>query len=115
MGAPQSCVLCGGCCHVTAGGRCCWSVPTATRPAVTSTVGNGIAFRDGQTESGGPIGVAGHVIGCATLPKAAICAEVGVERLPPSFALTDLCHARSRGFRLCSPRPKRQRKPVSVR
>jgi hypothetical protein len=36
------------------GGRaCCWTVPTAIR---TSTVGSGIAFRDGQTESGRPIG-----------------------------------------------------------
>jgi hypothetical protein len=35
------------------------------------------------------------------LPKAATYAEAGAERLPPSFALTDLCRARSCGFPTC--------------
>src|SRR5438093_7996197 len=98
MGVLQFCVSSGRGFRETVGGPCCSSVPTAIRPAVTSTVGNGIAFRDGQIESGGPIGVAGRVTGCATLPKVAISVEAGVERWPPYFALTETYRARSNGF-----------------
>ena len=75
MGAPQFFVSCGRRCRETAGGPCCWPVPTATRRAVTSTAGSGTAFRDGQTESGVSVGDAGLVLDCATPPKAAICAR----------------------------------------
>jgi 5S rRNA maturation endonuclease (ribonuclease M5) len=75
MGVSQFCVLSGGCFRRTVDGPCCWSVPAATRRAVTSTVGNGTVFRDGRTESGVSTGDAVRVLDCATLPRAAICAR----------------------------------------
>lgn len=101
-GAPQFSVSFGECCPGTAGGPCCWSAPTTTRRAVTSTVGNDIAFRDGRTESGASVGDAARVLNCATLPKAAICGEAGVVRWGPYFALSETCHDQSRGFLTCS-------------
>jgi excisionase family DNA binding protein len=59
------------------------------------------------------LGAAALAIGCATLPKAAICAEVGAVRWPPYFALSETYLVRSPGFLTCSPRLKR-RKLASV-
>ena len=92
----------------TVDGPCCWSVPTATRRAVTSTVGNGIAFRDGRTESGVSAGDAGLALDCATLPKAAICVRA------LCGGLWGTCHGRNHGFRLCSRHRKRRQKRASV-
>src|SRR5258706_5102884 len=95
-GVSQFCVSSGACCPGTAVGLCFWSVPTATHRAVTSTAGNGTAFRDGQTESGKSVGDAGLVLDCATLPKAAICVrESCFERLETHLA--PIC-----GFLTCS-------------
>ena len=80
------------------GGRSSSFARTVTRRAVTSTVGNGIAFRDGRTESGASVGDAAYAPGCVTLPKAVICAEAGEVRWPPYFALTETCPAQSPGF-----------------
>ena len=105
MRAQQFCVSRGGRCPAKAGGRSSWSVRTATRHAVTSTAGNGIAFRDGQTESGESVGDAGHVPGCAILPKAAICIQQVSGDLGDSascWPLTETCLSRSRGFLTCS-------------
>ena len=98
-GVPQFCVSSGACSHETVGELCYWSVPTVAPRAVTSTDGNGIVFRDGQTESGKSVGDAALVLDCATLPKAAICA---LERVIPRVSET--CRGRSRGF-LTSLRP----------
>src|SRR6266436_7893506 len=46
MGVLPFCVSSGGGFRETVGGPCCWSVPTAIRPAVTSTDGNGIVLRE---------------------------------------------------------------------
>src|SRR6266567_3704547 len=101
MRAPRLCLSSGGRCPVTAGGRFSYFARSVGRLAVTSTAGNGTVFRDGRIESGVLVGGAALALDCATPARAAICAEADVERLPPSFELTDLCRARSRGFRLC--------------
>jgi hypothetical protein len=94
------------------GGRCCWNAPTAESRAVTSTVGNGTAFRDGRTELGVAVGDVDLVLDCVTHPRAAICAEAGVVHWPRYFALSETCLARSPGFPTCSPHLKRRRKPA---
>jgi len=60
--------------------------------------------------SGVSAGDAVHVLDCATHPKAAICAEAGVVRWAPYFALTETCQGRSRGFLTYSLHRKRRRK-----
>src|SRR5882724_7536437 len=117
MGAPRCCVSSGECCHATAGGPCCWSVPLATRLAVTSTAGNGTVFRDGRTESGVSTGDAAHAHGCATLPKVGICVQQvsgDLGSLASCLPLTETCHDRCRGFLTCSPHLKRRQKLASV-
>jgi hypothetical protein len=72
------------------------------------------SWSDGRTEFEVSLGDADHAPGCATPPKAAICAEAGVVRWPPYFAHTETCRALTCGFRLCSRRRKRRQKRVSV-
>jgi hypothetical protein len=92
MGAPRFCVSSGECCHGTAGGLYCWSVPTATRRAVMCTVGSGTARQDGQTELGASIGDAARVLGCATHRKVAICVRA------LCFGHSETCRVLSCGF-----------------
>jgi hypothetical protein len=49
-------------------------VRTATDRAVMSTAGNGISFQGARTWSVASVGDTTHAPGCATLPRAAICA-----------------------------------------
>lgn len=94
-------------CHATVGEPSSYFALTATPHAVTSTGGNGIVFRDGQTELGKSVGGAGLVLGCATLPKAVICVQQvsgDLGNLASGFALTEICHGQSRGY-LTSLRP----------
>ena len=72
--------------HATAGGRSSYFAHGARRHGVLSTVGNGIAFRGGRTESGGSVGDAGLVLNCATLRKVAIYAPANCS------ALSETCH-----------------------
>src|SRR5215468_6714787 len=115
MEAPQFSVSSGNSFHATAGGRYCCFVPIAKHRAVSSTDGNGIAFRAGRTESGASVGGAAHALNCAIRPKAAIYGEVGEEQSPRSFArLSEICRALNRGFPMCLSRRKRRRKRESV-
>jgi len=75
MEVSLCCVTSGGRCHATAGGPSSCFALTAIPRAVTSTGGNGIVFRDGQTESGASVGDADPVLGCGTLLRAATCVQ----------------------------------------
>ncbi len=95
-------------CHATASALSSCSVPTATRCAVTSMAGSGTASQDGQIELGASVGDAALALGCATLPKVAICVQASC------FALSETCRGRSRGFPTCSPQLKGRRKRESA-
>jgi hypothetical protein len=77
MGVRHVCESCGRRCRATAGGRSSCSAHGARRHGVSFTDGNGIAFRGGRTESGGSVGDAVHVLGCATPPRAVRSCCVG--------------------------------------
>jgi hypothetical protein len=82
-------------------GLCCWSAPIATRRACTSTGGNGIVTRAGQTVSGKSVGSAVLAPGCATLPKAAIFVphiSAGLGSSASCLPLSETCHVPSPGF-----------------
>jgi hypothetical protein len=106
MEAPQSYASYGRCCREMEGAPYYWFVPTAAPCVVMFTDGIGIVSQDGRTGLGESVGDAAHALGCATLPRAAICAPASC------FVLSETCRALSCGFRTCSRRPKRQRKRV---
>jgi hypothetical protein len=91
------------------GGHCCWSAPTATPRAATSTVGNGIVLPDGLTESGNSVGGAGLALDSATRPKVAICIQT------QCFGHSETCRAPICGFLTCSRLLLTQQRLASVR
>jgi hypothetical protein len=110
MRAPQFCVSFGEHCHAIGGGRSSCFTRTVTPRGDSFMAGNATVFRDGQIESGAPIGVAGLVIGCATLRKAAIYAAGVVGWREPWGSIQETCPALTCGFPTCSRHLKKRRK-----
>jgi hypothetical protein len=110
MGAAQFCASSGGCRPATEDGHSSCFARTAGPCDVTFTAGNGTAFRGGHTKSGAPIGVAGLVIVCATLPKVATYAAGVVGWRESWGAIRETCPALTCGFPACARHLRKRRK-----